>query len=122
MRAPRCAWGALIARPRRRPSRSHATEWTSSSSEPACGCCAAAAQRIKQASFRRDFDCRAVRRLLKGRRFPDSTTRAARDYRRMKIVAGNSNHTLAQAIGAYLGLNLAQCAVRRFADQEIFVE
>ena len=40
----------------------------------------------------------------------------------MKIVAGNSNHTLAQAIAAYLGLNLAQCVVRRFADQEIFVE
>jgi ribose-phosphate pyrophosphokinase len=40
----------------------------------------------------------------------------------MKIVAGNSNHTLAQAIASYLGLELAQCAVRRFADQEIFVE
>jgi ribose-phosphate pyrophosphokinase len=40
----------------------------------------------------------------------------------MKIVAGNSNHTLAQAIAGYLSLELAQCAVRRFADQEIFVE
>ena len=40
----------------------------------------------------------------------------------MKIVAGNSNHTLAQAIADYLKTELALCAVRRFADQEIFVE
>ena len=40
----------------------------------------------------------------------------------MKIVAGNSNRVLAQAIAGYLDLELAQCAVRRFADQEIFVE
>ena len=40
----------------------------------------------------------------------------------MKIVAGNSNQTLAQAIAGYLQTDLAQCAVRRFADQEIFVE
>ncbi len=40
----------------------------------------------------------------------------------MKLVAGNSNRTLAQAIADYLSLHLAQCAVRRFADQEIFVE
>jgi ribose-phosphate pyrophosphokinase len=40
----------------------------------------------------------------------------------MKLVAGNSNLLLAQAIADYLGLELARCAVRRFADQEIFVE
>ncbi len=40
----------------------------------------------------------------------------------MKIVAGNSNRSLAQAIATYLNHDLAQCAVRRFADQEIFVE
>jgi len=40
----------------------------------------------------------------------------------MKLVAGNSNRLLAQAIADYLGLELARCAVRRFADQEIFVE
>jgi ribose-phosphate pyrophosphokinase len=40
----------------------------------------------------------------------------------MKLVAGNSNRTLAEAIGAYLELPLAKCSVRRFADQEIFVE
>ena len=40
----------------------------------------------------------------------------------MKLVAGNSNRTLAQAIADYLSLHLANCAVRRFADQEIFVE
>jgi ribose-phosphate pyrophosphokinase len=40
----------------------------------------------------------------------------------MKLVAGNSNKTLADAIGAYLEIPLAKCSVRRFADQEIFVE
>jgi ribose-phosphate pyrophosphokinase len=40
----------------------------------------------------------------------------------MKIVAGNSNRALAEAIGAYLDLPLARCMVKRFADQEIFVE
>jgi len=40
----------------------------------------------------------------------------------MKILAGNSNQGLAKAIAAYLDVELAKCAVRRFADQEIFVE
>jgi ribose-phosphate pyrophosphokinase len=40
----------------------------------------------------------------------------------MKLVAGNSNQTLARAIAEYLQIELAQAAVRRFADQEIFVE
>jgi ribose-phosphate pyrophosphokinase len=40
----------------------------------------------------------------------------------MKLVAGNSNQTLARAIAEYLKIELAQAAVRRFADQEIFVE
>jgi len=40
----------------------------------------------------------------------------------MKIVAGNSNETLARAIAHYLQTDLAQAVVRRFADQEIFVE
>ena len=40
----------------------------------------------------------------------------------MKLVAGNSNQTLARAIADYLQIELAQAAVRRFADQEIFVE
>jgi ribose-phosphate pyrophosphokinase len=40
----------------------------------------------------------------------------------MKLVAGNSNRLLAQAIADYLGVELTKCAVRRFADQEIFVE
>ena len=40
----------------------------------------------------------------------------------MKLVAGNSNQTLARAIAQYLEIELAQAAVRRFADQEIFVE
>jgi ribose-phosphate pyrophosphokinase len=41
---------------------------------------------------------------------------------RMKLVAGNSNRPLAEAIAAYLDIPLARCIVRRFADMEIFVE
>lgn len=40
----------------------------------------------------------------------------------MKLVAGNSNPTLAQAIGRYLGIPLTKAVVRRFADMEVFVE
>jgi ribose-phosphate pyrophosphokinase len=40
----------------------------------------------------------------------------------MKLVAGNSNRPLAEAIAAYLDIPLARCIVRRFADMEIFVE
>ena len=40
----------------------------------------------------------------------------------MKLVAGNSNRPLAEAISAHLDLPLARCIVRRFADMEIFVE
>ena len=44
------------------------------------------------------------------------------DRRAVKLVAGNSNRALAEAIGGYLETPLAKCVVRRFADQEIFVE
>ncbi|HEY2230584.1 MAG TPA: ribose-phosphate pyrophosphokinase [Xanthobacteraceae bacterium] len=40
----------------------------------------------------------------------------------IKLVAGNSNPELAQAIAAYLGTSLTKTVVRRFADMEIFVE
>src|SRR6059058_5431789 len=40
----------------------------------------------------------------------------------MKLVAGNSNRPLAEAISSYLGAPLTRCQVRRFADMEIFVE
>jgi len=40
----------------------------------------------------------------------------------MKLVAGNSNRPLAEAIAAYLQTPVAKCVVRRFADMEIFVE
>jgi ribose-phosphate pyrophosphokinase len=40
----------------------------------------------------------------------------------MKILAGNSNRALTEAIGAYLGLPLTKAQVRRFADMEVFVE
>src|SRR3546814_5837339 len=41
---------------------------------------------------------------------------------KMKILAGNSNRPLAQAIADYLDLPLTDAAVRRFADEEVFVE
>ena len=40
----------------------------------------------------------------------------------MKILSCNSNRPLAEAIAAYLNLPLTQADVRRFADNEIFVE
>ena len=40
----------------------------------------------------------------------------------IKLVAGNSNPALAQAIAAYLDTTLTKAVVRRFADMEIFVE
>ena len=40
----------------------------------------------------------------------------------MKILTGNSNRPLAEAIAAYLNLPLTQASVRRFSDMEVFVE
>src|SRR6187551_3916416 len=40
----------------------------------------------------------------------------------IKLVAGNSNPALADAIAAYLKTPLTKAVVRRFADMEIFVE
>jgi ribose-phosphate pyrophosphokinase len=40
----------------------------------------------------------------------------------MKLVAGNSNRPLAEAISAYLSIPLARAQVKRFADMEVFVE
>jgi ribose-phosphate pyrophosphokinase len=40
----------------------------------------------------------------------------------IKLVAGNSNRPLAEAIAAHVGATLTKAQVRRFADMEIFVE
>ncbi|MDA4847323.1 ribose-phosphate pyrophosphokinase [Hoeflea poritis] len=40
----------------------------------------------------------------------------------MKLFSGNSNRVLAEAICNYLNIPLGNATVRRFADQEIFVE
>ena len=40
----------------------------------------------------------------------------------MKLISGNSNLPLATQVAGYLGLPLTDCSVRRFADDEIFVE
>jgi ribose-phosphate pyrophosphokinase len=47
---------------------------------------------------------------------------ANRDSSAMKILAGNSNLPLARAIAGYLELPLTDASVRRFADEEVFVE
>ena len=40
----------------------------------------------------------------------------------MKLFSGNANKSLAENIAKYLNTELGQCVVKRFADQEIFVE
>lgn len=40
----------------------------------------------------------------------------------MKLLAGNSNRDLAEAIAKYVNVPLTKADVRRFSDQEIFVE
>lgn len=40
----------------------------------------------------------------------------------MKLLTCNSNPALAQAMAEYLGVKLTEASVKRFADQEVFVE
>ena len=40
----------------------------------------------------------------------------------MKLLAGNSNLPLAKAIAGELEMELTGASVRRFADEEVFVE
>ncbi|HZG44998.1 MAG TPA: ribose-phosphate pyrophosphokinase-like domain-containing protein, partial [Allosphingosinicella sp.] len=40
----------------------------------------------------------------------------------MKLLSGNSNLPLVKSIASYLELPITQASVRRFADEEIFVE
>ena len=40
----------------------------------------------------------------------------------MKLVTGNSNRPLAQSVASYLELPLTDCTVKRFADNEVYVE
>jgi ribose-phosphate pyrophosphokinase len=47
---------------------------------------------------------------------------AATNNGAIRLVAGNSNRALAEAIAAYLERPLARAVVRRFADMEVFVE
>jgi ribose-phosphate pyrophosphokinase len=55
---------------------------------------------------------------------PFDTREASRNRgaTRMKLVAGNSNRPLAEAISGILDLALTKSVVRRFADMEVFVE
>ena len=40
----------------------------------------------------------------------------------MKLISGNSNRALSEAISSYLDVPLTQCNIRRFNDMEVFVE
>ncbi len=40
----------------------------------------------------------------------------------MKLLACNSNKSLSQEIASYLGIQLINCELKRFADNEIFIE
>ncbi len=40
----------------------------------------------------------------------------------MKLIAGNSNRPLAEAVSAYLNKPLSEANIRRFSDMEVFVE
>ena len=40
----------------------------------------------------------------------------------MKLLTGNANPALAKAIADYIGIPLTEASVRRFADEEVFVE
>ena len=40
----------------------------------------------------------------------------------MKLIAGNSNRPLAEAVSAYLNVPLTQASMKRFSDMEVFVE
>jgi ribose-phosphate pyrophosphokinase len=40
----------------------------------------------------------------------------------MKLLAGSSNHTLANDIADYLNVSLTRATVKRFADEEVFIE
>jgi ribose-phosphate pyrophosphokinase len=51
----------------------------------------------------------------------DKTVRSAKNGD-VKLVSGNSNPALANAIAAHLQIPLSKAVVRRFADMEIFVE
>src|SRR3546814_7405134 len=57
--------------------------------------------------------------LAKGARNPTPRERASHA---MKLISGNSNLPLARAIADYLELPLTDTSVRRFADEEVFVE
>lgn len=52
----------------------------------------------------------------------DPSSKRDHDGRMPKLLAGNSNRPLAEAISAKMGVPLAKSQVKRFADMEIFIE
>jgi len=84
---------------------------------------AAQARAARRRPIDRGYGARSVAKRLR------SAKRAAGDSsgfkgapRAMKIMAGNSNLPLTRAIAGYLEMPLTDASVRRFADEEIFIE
>ena len=48
--------------------------------------------------------------------------RAGEESGRMRLISGNANRSLSEGIAEFLELDLTDCLVRRFADEEVFVE
>lgn len=40
----------------------------------------------------------------------------------MKLISGNANLVLSESVSAYLDIPLTQCSIKRFSDNELFVE
>lgn len=47
---------------------------------------------------------------------------AGEESGRMRLISGNANRPLSEGIAEFLELDLTDCLVRRFADEEVFVE
>ncbi len=46
----------------------------------------------------------------------------AKEYKNMKLIAANSNKALAESISSFLDIPLTQTSIKRFSDNEVFVE
>ncbi len=78
--------------------------------------------RLHQACINVQEQRRAGQRALPSRVPPLREWRRIAGTRLMKLLSGNSNLPLVKSIASYLELPITQASVRRFADEEIFVE
>src|SRR5580704_7926724 len=95
------------------------------SAEPQSTCNPLLGQSQKLRGQGPDSYCQPGKRLVSGPRKSLPARRRAGmtgNNGAIKLVSGNSNPALAEAIGSHLNTSLAKAIVRRFADNEIFVE